>query len=79
MKSPMANHGYVSDPRDIDPLFGDLGRTVRDLPAIDLLASGVTAAHIAPLTESRTLIVAIPESTVEDFGKFILRRQQVRV
>ena len=25
MKSPMADHGYdVSDPRDIDPLFGDL-------------------------------------------------------
>src|SRR6201999_42560 len=26
MVSPMADHGYdVSDPRDIDPLFGDLG------------------------------------------------------
>ncbi len=25
MRSPMADHGYdVSDPRDIDPLFGDL-------------------------------------------------------
>ena len=34
----------------------------------------MTAVHIAPLTESRTLIVAIPESTVEDFGKFILQR-----
>ena len=26
MRSPMADHGYdVSDPRDIDPIFGDLG------------------------------------------------------
>ena len=29
-RSPMADHGYdVADPRDVDPLFGDLGRSTR--------------------------------------------------
>ncbi|WP_346764734.1 alpha-amylase family glycosyl hydrolase [Rhodococcus sp. HNM0569] len=40
MRSPMADHGYdVSDPRDIDPLFGDLA-------AMDALVSAAHERHM---------------------------------
>lgn len=55
MVSPMADHGYdVSDPRDIDPLFGDLAALDRLLEAahargirvtMDLVPNHVSSAH----------------------------------
>ncbi|MBI5738306.1 MAG: glycoside hydrolase family 13 protein [Mycolicibacterium neoaurum] len=55
MVSPMADHGYdVSDPRDIDPLFGDLAALDRLLAAahsrgirvtMDLVPNHVSSAH----------------------------------
>ncbi|MEH3129597.1 MAG: glycoside hydrolase family 13 protein [Mycolicibacterium neoaurum] len=55
MVSPMADHGYdVSDPRDIDPLFGDLAALDRLVAAahdrdirvtMDLVPNHVSSAH----------------------------------
>lgn len=55
MVSPMADHGYdVSDPRDIDPLFGDLTALDRLIEAahardikvtMDLVPNHVSSAH----------------------------------
>lgn len=55
MVSPMADHGYdVSDPRDIDPLFGDLAALDRLLAAahargirvtMDLVPNHVSSAQ----------------------------------
>lgn len=55
MVSPMADHGYdVSDPRDIDPLFGDLAALDRLVTAahdrgirvtMDLVPNHVSSAH----------------------------------
>ncbi|MGV9746070.1 alpha-amylase family glycosyl hydrolase, partial [Rhodococcus zopfii] len=55
MRSPMADHGYdVSDPRDIDPLFGDLDdfdELVREAHArrirvvMDLVPNHTSSAH----------------------------------
>jgi alpha-glucosidase len=55
-RSPMADHGYdVSDPRDVDPLFGDLDafdRLVRDAHAagirvtIDLVPNHTSDQHV---------------------------------
>ncbi|MCV7216852.1 glycoside hydrolase family 13 protein [Mycobacterium crocinum] len=55
MVSPMADHGYdVADPRDIDPLFGDLGALERLITAahtrnirvtMDLVPNHTSSAH----------------------------------
>ncbi len=58
MRSPMADHGYdVSDPRDIDPLFGDLA-------ALDAL---VTDAHAHGLKVTMDLV---PNHTSEAHAWF---------
>ncbi|WP_396928294.1 glycoside hydrolase family 13 protein [Mycolicibacterium sp.] len=55
MVSPMADHGYdVADPRDVDPLFGDLGALERLITAahtrnirvtMDLVPNHTSSAH----------------------------------
>ena len=52
-------HQYLSHRDPVEP--------VGDLSAVNLLACGVAAIDIAPFSESGTLIVTVPEPSVEDF------------
>lgn len=59
MRSPMADHGYdVSDPRDIDPLFGGIG-------ALDAL---VTEAHARDIKVTMDLV---PNHTSDQHRWFV--------
>ena len=57
---------------DQDLGHSDAVEPVGHLPAIDLLPGGMAAVDFAPFSQPRTLIVAIPEAPVEDFGEFFL-------